>query len=94
MDKTSSGLSLTGSLHKQATRRLCFALAHDSGPVRPIAVRLADINAPHGGNDKRFVDAMIEDTEADLYIAIDRAAALAGREVARRVARQRECSIG
>ena len=103
MDKTSSGLSLTGSLHKQATRRLRFALAHDSGPVRRLAVRLADINAPRGGNDKRcqiqvvlsgLVDATIEDNEADLYIAIDRAEAFAGREVARRVARQRECSIG
>ena len=66
-------------------------------------MRLADINAPRGGNDKPcqiqvmlngLVEAMIEDTEAVLYIAIDRAAALAGREVARRVARQRECSIG
>ena len=98
-----SGLSLTGSLHKQATRRLCFALAHDSGPVRRLAVRLAGINAPRGGNDKRcqiqvvlngLGDATIEDNEADLYIAIDRAAALVGRKVARRVAHQRECSIG
>ena len=36
------------------------------------------------------IAVVIEDTEADLYVAIDRAADRAGRTLERRLARQRE----
>jgi ribosome-associated translation inhibitor RaiA len=60
-------------------------------------VRLSDINGPHGGADKRchlqvmlngLPDVVVEDTEADLYIAIDRATDRAGRTVVRKLNRQ------
>jgi len=62
-------------------------------------VRLSDINGPRGGNDKRCrikvplagrQDVVIEDTEADLYVAIDRAADRTERALARRLERLRE----
>ena len=62
-------------------------------------VRLSDINGPRGGADKcchiqvvlpQLPDVVIEDTEVDLYAAIDRAADRAGRTVDRRLARHRD----
>jgi len=62
-------------------------------------MRLSDINGPRGGLDKcchlqvkldRLQDVVIEDIEADLYIAIDRAANRAGRTVRRRLDRRRD----
>jgi len=59
-------------------------------------VSLSGINGPRGVIEKRCcirvrlkknVDVMIDDTESDLYAAIDRAANRAGRSVARRLAR-------
>jgi ribosome-associated translation inhibitor RaiA len=61
-------------------------------------VQLSDINGPRGGIDKRCQievqlkgtpNVVIEDVEADLYAAIDRAAERVGRTVARRLSRQR-----
>ncbi|MDI6745836.1 MAG: HPF/RaiA family ribosome-associated protein [Rhodocyclaceae bacterium] len=94
-----NGFDLTEGLREHTERRLRFALSWASHDVRKIAVRLFDINGPRGGNDKRCriqiplpgtPDVMIEDTEPDLYIAIDRAADRAERAVARRLERQRE----
>ena len=62
-------------------------------------LRLSDINGPRGGRDKRCRiqvpfpgtrNVVIEDTEADLYVAIDRAAERAERAVVRRLERLRE----
>ena len=94
-----NGFELTEGLREHTERRLRFALSWASHDVRKIAVRLFDINGPRGGNDKRCriqiplpgtADVMIEDTEPDLYIAIDRAADRAERAVARKLERQRE----
>jgi putative sigma-54 modulation protein len=58
---------------------------------------LKDINGPRGGVDKlcqvrltlpRLRDIVIEDTQADLYVAIDRAADRASRTLNRRLARK------
>jgi len=60
-------------------------------------VRLADVNGPRGGVDKccgievRVKGAStiaIDDTQADLYVAIDRAAERTGRTLDRRMARR------
>ena len=62
-------------------------------------MRLSDINGPRGGRDKRCriqvpfagkPNVVIEDTESDLYVAIDRAAERAERAVVRRLERLRE----
>jgi putative sigma-54 modulation protein len=99
IDIQARGFTLTRGLRDHTERRLRFAV----GPARPellrISVRLSDENGPRGGADMRCriqvtlagaAGVVIEDTEADLYVAIDRAADRAGRTVARRLARRRE----
>jgi len=91
--------SLTNSLRNHAKRRLRFALACCDDRIKQAVMRLSDINGPRGGADKRchlqviltgLPDVVVEDTEADLYIAINRATDRAGRTVGRRLARQRD----
>lgn len=99
IDIHTSGFELTNGLREHTERRLQFALSWASYDVRKVVVRLSDINGPRGGNDKRCSiqiplprtpDIVIEDTESDLYVAIDRAVDRAERSVARRLERQRE----
>jgi ribosome-associated translation inhibitor RaiA len=80
-------------------RRLQFALGWANHDVRKVNVRLFDINGPRGGKDKRCriqvpipgtQNVVIEDTETDLYVAIDRAAERTERAVVRRLERLRE----
>ena len=72
-------------------------MSYCSGHVNRVVVRLSDINGPRGGADKRchiqvvlagIPDVVVEDTEVDLYTAIDRATDRARRTVFRRVDRQ------
>lgn len=95
----SSGIDVTAALRQHVERRLHFALDWAHYHVRKISIRLFDLNGPRGGEDKRCriqfavpgrLEVVVEDTEADLYVAIDRAADRAGRTLARRMARQRE----
>ena len=90
------GFKLTEALRTQAERRVRFALGSTSGRVRSVVMRLVDENGPRGGVDKRCTiraalpgvpPVVIEQQEADLYVAIDRAADRAGRAVARRLER-------
>lgn len=99
IDIQTSGFILTDGLREHAKRRLQFALSWANHDVHKIAMRLSDINGPRGGSDKRCQiqvrlsggqDVVIEDTEADLYVAIDRAADRADHAVARRLERLRE----
>lgn len=99
MDIQSQGFSLTEGLREYVMKRLAYALSHGGMSITRVIVRLSDINGPRGGDDKRCLvevrlksasSVVIEDTEADLYVAIDRAAERAGRTLARRLARQRE----
>lgn len=99
MDIQSHGFSLTDGIRGYVMKHLAYALAHGDESIMRVIVRLSDINGPRGGDDKRCLievriraapAVVIEDTEADLYRAIDRAAERAGRTLARRLARQRE----
>lgn len=99
MDVQSQGFPLTDGLRDYLMKRLAYGLNHGDESITRVTVRLSDINGPRGGADKRcFIEVrlkaapavVIEDTEADLYVAIDRAAERAGRALARRLARQRE----
>lgn len=91
--------TLTEGLREHVTRRLAYALNHGRDSVSRIVVRLCDVNGPRGGVDKRCgievrlkgaPAVAIEDTEADLYVAIDRAAERVGRTLDRRLARRRD----
>lgn len=103
IDIRARGFELTEGLRQHTERRLNFALGWASYDVKKIAVRLFDVNGPRGGEDKccriqitlpKTQDVVIEDTEADLYVAIDRAAERVERSVARRLERQREHQHG
>ena len=74
--------SLTDALRSHAERRLRFALICCDDHIRRVVIRLSDINGPRGGADKRchlqvmlagLPAVVVEDIEADLYVAIDRA---------------------
>lgn len=93
----SNGLELTDSLRAYVRRRLQFALGWTLS--RRLVVWLSDINGPRGGRDKRCKiqvslpngrkSVLIEDTEDNLYAAIDRAAERADHAVSRQLARRR-----
>ncbi|WP_455222861.1 HPF/RaiA family ribosome-associated protein [Kaarinaea lacus] len=90
---------LTQAMRDHVERRLGFALSTRHEHIQRILVRLSDINGPRGGHDKcchiqvvlpQLADVIVEDTESNLYAAIDRAADRASRTVARKLARQRD----
>jgi ribosomal subunit interface protein len=91
------GFTLTSSLREHVTRRLTFALSRFDDRITRISVRLADVNGPRGGRDKhcrlrirlpRWPELIVEDIDTDMYAAVSRSAARAGRHVARKLARK------
>jgi ribosome-associated translation inhibitor RaiA len=97
IDIQSRGFKLTDALFGYAQRRLLYALTYCSGHVNRVVIRLSDINGPRGGADKRchiqvvlagIPDVVVEDTEVNLYDAIDRAIDRVRRSVVRKVDRQ------
>lgn len=95
-------LPLTDGLRQHVAKRLAYALNHGRDVITRIVVRLSDINGPRGGVDKccgievRLKAAptlVVEDTQADFYAAIDRAAERIGRTLDRHLARRREISV-
>ena len=83
IDIQARDFALTKALRLHIEKRLSFALSTRYDHIKRIMVRLSDINGPRGGNDKRCQlhvvlpgqqDVVIEDTQPDLYMAIDRAA--------------------
>lgn len=98
IDIQARDFDLTPALRSHIKRRLNFALSSRYDQIQRIQVRLSDINGPRGGDDKcckihivlpKLIDVVIEDTEEDMYTAINRAAERAGRTVNRRLARER-----
>lgn len=87
---------LTEGMRAHLLHRLHFALWRFKDRIARVTVRLSDLNGPRGGLDKvcclrlrlhGMPDVLIEDTEADLYIAMSRAADRAGRTLGRRLQR-------
>jgi ribosomal subunit interface protein len=99
IDIQARNFPLTDALRSHVQRRLGFALSSRDDHILRIQVRLSDINGPRGGADKRchiqvtisqLADVVIEDTELDIYTAIDRAADRASRTLDRRLSRHRD----
>lgn len=95
----SNGFEMTIALRLYTEHRLAVALGWARGHMRKLAVWLSDVNGPRGGVDKRCKiqvqldngrEVIIEECEADLYAAIDRAANRADRAVVRQVERSRK----
>ena len=91
-------IELTDILQAHVKRRLEFALGTRFDQIQRINVMLSDINGPRGGNDKRCQliismagqpNVVIEDVQAHLKVAIDRAASRASRTVTRRLSKHR-----
>ena len=97
IDIQTRNFSLTDALRSHAERRLRFALTCCDDHIQRVVMRLSDINGPRGGVNKcchlqvvlaGLLDVVVEDIEADLYVAIDRAADRARRTVIRKIDRQ------
>jgi len=97
IDIQARNFSLTDALRNHAERRLRFALTRCDDHIQRVVMRLSGINGPRSGANKRchlqvvlagLPDEVVEDIEADLYVAIDRAADRAGRTVVRKIDRQ------
>lgn len=91
--------ALTDGLREHIERRLQFAFGWADDQLGQVSVHLFDENGPRGNKNKccqiridfpGAQDIAIEDTEADVYVAIDRAAGRAGRSVAHGLDRLRE----
>ena len=73
---------LTDALNEHIQRKLQFALSRIEPHIKSISILLNDVNGPKGGVDKHcrltvaldnMENIVINDTQADLYHAIDRA---------------------
>ena len=89
---------LTEGLRVHVEQRLRFALNRFQDRVARVAVRLSDVNGPRGGLDKHchlqvrlrgLPDIVVRETQADLYVAVDRAAERTGRTLGRYLQRAR-----
>lgn len=103
VDIKTNGIDLTNGLREHTERRLEFALDRAHHDISSVTVRLSDINGPRGGFDKRCQiqiplphhrGVVIEETDADLYVAIDRAASRAGNTLGRQLSRRRNLALG
>jgi len=89
---------LTDGLRQHVEHRLAFALSQFHDRIRGVVVHLSDVNGPKGGIDKRchlgvrlngLSDIVVEETEADFHVAVNRAADRANRTLVRRLRRMR-----
>ncbi len=97
IDIQARSFTLTNALKIYAEEKLKSSFSRCQDHLNRIVVRLSDINGPRGGEDKLchihvvlpgISDVIIEDTEQDMYAAIDRAIDRAGNAVERKVDRQ------
>ena len=93
IDIRPSNLALQPEHRERIARRVGFALSRLSGRIRRVEVRLADVNGPRGGIDKRCRvlvhmsgggSMLVEEKSSDLLTLIDRAIDRAGRAAFKR----------
>ena len=98
LDIRGRNLRLTPALLDHVERRVRLAMGRFAPRLGRVAVRVDDLSGgPHGGLDKRCHIHLelgaralgIEEVDADLYVAIDRAVERAGRATERALARLR-----
>ena len=90
--------SLTRALRNHAERRVRIGLTRFDERIMKVSLWLSDVNGPKGGSDKNCQvqivipgkpDVVVEETQANLYVAINRAIERAGQTVVRKLDRQR-----
>lgn len=99
IDIRSKGLPQDRAARDRIRRRLRFAVGRFADRVERVSISLEDTNGAKGGVDKRcrirltLVEGgeplLAEDTDEEIFVAIDRAAKRIGRSVARRLKRSR-----
>jgi len=98
IDIQARSFTLTKALKKYAEQKLKSSLSGCKDKLQRVVIRLSDINGPRGGEDKHCLiqvvlpgmpDVIIEDTENDMYAAIDKATDRASSAVTRKVARKK-----
>lgn len=86
------------TLRSYAKRRLSFAFDRHEQYIQRVEIKLSDINGPKGGEDKscriqvilpKVNDVIVEQIEADIFSAIDRAADRASRAINNKISRRR-----
>lgn len=91
---TARNFELTDSLREYVEYRLAFALSRFQDRIRGVVVVLSDVYGPKSGIDKRCLlkvrlrglsEFLIEETQADFRIAVNRAAERAKRTLVRRL---------
>ena len=101
------GLESSDALRDHAARRIHFHLRRFGNEVTAVLVRIADVNGPKGGLDKRcqitvrgqrLGSATIDEMSGDAYSAVDMAVERIGRSVGRELDRARSdrrsaCSV-
>jgi len=94
-------VDLPQEVNRYIERRLRLCLGRFESRIRRVSVRIFDFNGPRVGADKRCrmtvrltpSDAIVvEEVNADLFAAIDRAAERAGQALARKLHRVRYLS--
>ncbi len=90
---------LTEGIREHIERRVHFTLSWANQTLSTVTLRLDDVNGPRGGEDKSCrvqiplpggKSVVVDELQADLYVAIDRAIERAGRAVSRQIERNRE----
>lgn len=98
IDIQARSFTLTNALKKYAEQKLKSSLSGCKDQLQRVVIRLSDINGPRGGEDKHchiqvvlpgMPDVIIEDTENDMYAAIDKATDRASLAVTRKVTRKK-----
>jgi len=98
IDIQARAFSLTKALNKYARQKLASSLACCEDSIQRVVMHLSDINGPRGGSDKLchiqvvlagMPDVIVEDTEVDMYDAIDHATARAGHAATRKQDRKK-----
>jgi putative sigma-54 modulation protein len=99
LDIRGQNLRVGEELHERVERQMNFALGPFEGWISGVSVHLEDVNGPKGGIDKQCrvlvtlkggKTLKIEDVDADLTAAINRAAGRLGQVVSREVEKRRE----
>ena len=94
---------MTDAIREYTQKRLRSALGRYAQAVDSAQVRLADVNGPRGGVDKHclievrgpaLAPVIVRERDADLYVAIDRAAHRVDRAIARRLGRSDDLHRG
>lgn len=104
LDIRGLNLDLTDAILGHVRDRLRAALDPFAGRVGGVMVRVNDVNGPRGGAaDKRchlevnldgLGTVVVEQSDADLYAAVDRAAARLRQTIRRQMARNRSLPAG